>query len=156
MPVEDDDGWGGGDETDGWGTASAAKSAQKNPSLDAMQSGDSWRFVAPTTAQLRVGKLLVDQIADQISHRETKTITAEKSEIHAALCYARCRRRRYDSVVVTVFLHAVVVDQHRRRVYTARGSGGVRLRTSRTVVDATTTQAPSLPTTPSLPANKAV
>ena len=88
MPVEDDDGWGGGDETDGWGTASAAKSAQKNPSLDAMQSGDSWRFVAPTTAQLRVGKLLVDQIADQISHRETKTITAEKSEIHAALCYA--------------------------------------------------------------------
>ena len=53
-----------------------------------MQSGDSWRIVAPTTAQLRVGKLLVDKIADQIFHRETKTITAEVSEIHAALCYA--------------------------------------------------------------------
>ena len=53
-----------------------------------MQSGDSWRIVTPTAAQLRVGKLLVDKIADQIFHRETKTINAEVSEIHAALCYA--------------------------------------------------------------------
>ena len=53
-----------------------------------MQSGDSWRIATPTAAQLRVGKLLVDKIADQIFHRETKTINAEVSEIHAALCYA--------------------------------------------------------------------
>ena len=48
---------------------------------------DSWRVVTPTAAQLQVGKLFIDKVADQISHRETETVYGQVSEIHAALCY---------------------------------------------------------------------
>ena len=52
-----------------------------------MQSGDSWRIVPPTAAQLTAGQLLVEKISDQLFHREIEVIHAEVCEIDAALSY---------------------------------------------------------------------